>query len=73
MSSFLGHDKVAELLIEKGADINVVVQDGMTVLHWAADKGFEKLVAMLIEKGANVNAVNENGNSALILATLNGN
>lgn len=35
----LGFDKVAELLIEKGADVNVVGQGGHTALNWAAYGG----------------------------------
>lgn len=38
-SSFLGFDKIAELLIQKGADVNVLGQFGRTALSWAATKG----------------------------------
>lgn len=37
--SFLGFDKVAELLIEKGADVHIVGQDGTTALTVASNKG----------------------------------
>lgn len=37
--SFLGYDKVANLLIEKGADVNIVGKDGITALILAAKKG----------------------------------
>lgn len=36
---FLGFDEIAELLIEKGADTNVVGNSGSTALTWAAEKG----------------------------------
>lgn len=38
--SFLGNnDKLAELLIQNGADVNVVNVHGDTALNWAAKKG----------------------------------
>lgn len=35
----LGHDKVAELLIQKGANVNLVGRSGNTALMYAAQKG----------------------------------
>lgn len=45
---FLGYDKVAELLIQKGADVNIVGDYGSTALIWAAENG--KLVKLLFQK-----------------------
>lgn len=36
---FLGFDKIAENLIDRGALVNVEGQNGMTPLMWAAKKG----------------------------------
>lgn len=36
---FLGHDKIAELLIQNGANVTVVAQHGSAALIWAAIKG----------------------------------
>ena len=46
-----GHKDVAELLILKGADVNVVCWRGYTPLHWAAAAlGGEKELAELRNK-----------------------
>lgn len=37
--SSLGYDKIAELLIEKGADIDIVGNGGLTALSVAAGRG----------------------------------
>lgn len=36
---FLGFDKIAELLIQSGADVHIVGQNGNTALIWAIYKG----------------------------------
>ena len=54
MASYQGHETVVELLLERGAKIEV--QDGslkQTALIMAADKGHERIVKLLLEKGAN--------------------
>lgn len=38
---YLGFDKIAELLIEKGSVVDAVGQDGHTLLISAADKGMK--------------------------------
>lgn len=47
-----GHDEgSARLLMELGAKVNDVDNDGLTALHWAACAGYTSLAATLIEKG----------------------
>jgi len=46
-----------ELLISRGANVNVKDQKGMTPLHLAAKEGHEDIAEILISKGANINAI----------------
>ncbi len=64
---------VAQLL-KDGADVGVAQGDGMTALHWAADRGDAELAAQLIYAGANVAAVTRIGQyTPLHLAAKSGN
>ena len=57
---------MAELLIEKGADVNAK-DDWLeqTPLHRAAEKGHNEIAELLIDKGADVNAQDEDGKTPL--------
>ena len=48
-----GLTKVAKLLIEKGADITIVNNDGKSALWIARDRKHTKIENMLIMAGAN--------------------
>ena len=66
LASILGHGEIVKMLIEKGADVNPVVdKNGATALHFASYYGYSEIVKMLIEKGADVNAVDGWGDTAL--------
>ena len=54
------HDTVRALLKE-GADVNTAQADGMTALHWAAQKNDVDLAKMLLYAGANVKATTRIG------------
>jgi len=43
-------------LLKEGADVNAPEGDGMTALHWAAERGDAEMAAMLLYAGANVGA-----------------
>jgi hypothetical protein len=53
-----GRAEVAELLIDKGADVNAKDNGGRTPLIHAAHYGQKEVVELLITNGANVNANN---------------
>ena len=48
-------------LLKQGADVNAAQGDGMTALHWAAERGDAALADMLLYAGANVAAVTRIG------------
>lgn len=43
-------------LLDDGADANAASGDGMTALHWAAERGHREIVELLISSSANVDA-----------------
>ena len=57
------HDDVAlvRTLLEHGANVNAAQGDGMTALHWAADRGDVPLTVALLAAHANVRAVTRIG------------
>jgi len=56
---------LAELLIEKGANIDAVDRKGKTPLAHAAYSGYKELSELLISKGADVNAIDNKGRTPL--------
>lgn len=58
------YDMIAKMLLEAGADVNVVQMSGATPLHSAAHNGNIDLLIVLLEAGANVNATTEDGKTA---------
>ena len=59
---------IAKMLIESGADINVVQKSGATPLHSAAQNGNIELLIVLLETGAIVDAKMEDGKTAADMA-----
>ena len=57
----LGDAAAVKALLRNGADVNAAQGDGMTALHWAAQKGDTELVAMLLSAGASVRATTRLG------------
>lgn len=63
---------IAKMLIEGGADCNIVQVHGNTPLHLAAKNGNIDLLIVLLESGANVKVRNSEGKSPADLALENG-
>ena len=65
-ATVLGHKEIGELLITKGADVNVKGnRTGSTPLHRAALGDRKEIAELLIAKGADVNANNDVGGTPL--------
>uniref|UniRef100_A0A8C9EV64 K Homology domain-containing protein n=1 Tax=Pavo cristatus TaxID=9049 RepID=A0A8C9EV64_PAVCR len=68
-----GHVELAALLIERGANLEEVNDEGYTPLMEAAREGHEEMVALLLAQGANINAqTEETQETALTLACCGG-
>ncbi|MFC1781263.1 ankyrin repeat domain-containing protein [Planctomycetota bacterium] len=61
-----------KLLISQGADINVKINRGQTLLHMASERGDKEIAELLIENGADINAKNNAGGSSLHSAVMSG-
>eukprot|EP00752_Nemacystus_decipiens_P008811 g7863.t1 len=70
----LGHQRVAEVLLEAGADVNVLGKPldnasgrsyGCAALHYAAGGGHPGIVKILLEHGADANAQDDRGDTPL--------
>ncbi len=56
-----GDAAAVRALLAKGADVNAAPGDGMTALHWAAERGQQNVVALLLGAGAQASAVTRLG------------
>ena len=57
-------------LLQRGADVDAVDDNGWTALHIACQLKFEKTVVVLVAAGANINLRNGCGDAACQLACL---
>lgn len=65
--------EIAELLIEKGAEVNARTQHGVTALMTAAGHDNAAMIGLLIKAGADPALVNQAGHTALEIARLSRN
>lgn len=75
-AAYRGCADVTKFLIDKGAEVKVKNNAGLTPLHYAAMNYFSRhanldIAVMLIEKGADVNAKDSSGNTPLHTPALN--
>lgn len=57
-----GHLKIVQLLIDKGADVNVTNSDGQSPLHLAVRRNnCMEMVELLVSNHADVNSIDKNG------------
>ena len=72
-AAWLGMPDVIEELIQRGASIDSRDNEGMTALHWAAEKNQSQSIQTLLRLGADVSAVDFYGDTALDIAVGQGN
>jgi uncharacterized protein len=56
-----GDREAVRTLLKQGGDVNAAQGDGMTALHWAAQRGDAELATMLLYAGAKVSSVTRIG------------
>lgn len=67
-ASFHGKVCIAEMLVNKGVDVNMTGPDGQTSLMFSAAKGHVDVSNYLLSSGAELEAEDEFGNTALMHA-----
>ena len=67
-----GHERVVDILLQRGADANLKNSRGGTALMHAAIEGHERVVELLLQRGAEINVQDSRGVTALMGAALNG-
>ncbi|XP_066521071.1 protein TANC1 isoform X2 [Hoplias malabaricus] len=72
VQSHLGHLEMVALLLEFGAAVDGVSENGMTPLCYAAAAGHLGVVTLLCRKGAKVDHVDKSGQCAVVHAALRG-
>ncbi|XP_059560347.1 protein TANC1 isoform X10 [Myotis daubentonii] len=72
VQSHLGHEEVVTLLLEFGACLDGMSENGMTALCYAAAAGHMKLVCLLVKKGARLDHLDKKGQCALVHSALRG-
>jgi ankyrin repeat protein len=71
-ASELGHDKILQMLVDRGADINAQGGYYGSALQAASAQGHDKIVQMLLDRGADVNAQDGEYDNALQVASYGG-
>ncbi|KAH6877198.1 ankyrin repeat-containing domain protein, partial [Thelonectria olida] len=68
MACEIGHFDMADLLMKRGADADVVEVNGRTALYTACEKGELKIVRRLLQHRANPNTAGPGGCTPLVVA-----
>ncbi len=72
LASTRGHESCVRVLLEAGADIEALADEGDTALTFAASKGHASIVQVLVNAGADVEAADFEGERSLMYASSGG-
>lgn len=72
-AAFVGNAKIAKILVDAGAVINIMATDNYTPLHIAAERGHIEVAKLLIDKGADINVKMWSHKTPLHFAVANNN
>ncbi|XP_018091292.1 protein TANC1 isoform X2 [Xenopus laevis] len=72
VQSHLGHEEMVNLLLEFGASVDGVSENGMTPLCYAAASGHMDIVSLLCKRGAKVDHMDKKGQCAMVHSALRG-
>ncbi|KAH8594139.1 hypothetical protein B0O99DRAFT_595843 [Bisporella sp. PMI_857] len=70
--SEMGSTASVELLLQAGANPNIVEYDGWSPLHWATTNGHAEICKLLLEHGAYIDAIDDHGATPRHLALSRG-
>ncbi|XP_008312426.1 ankyrin repeat and SAM domain-containing protein 3 isoform X1 [Cynoglossus semilaevis] len=71
-ASYIGHDNIANLLLEAGVNVNATTSKGLTPLMLAASCGNESIAYFLLQHGAELELKDSRGWTALFHCTSTG-
>uniref|UniRef100_A0A671WJS5 Ankyrin repeat and sterile alpha motif domain containing 3 n=1 Tax=Sparus aurata TaxID=8175 RepID=A0A671WJS5_SPAAU len=71
-ASYIGHDNIANLLLEAGVNVNATTAKGLTPLMLAASCGNESIAYFLLQQGAELEQKDSQGWTALFHCTSTG-
>ena len=72
VAAHCGNEEVVSLLLQRGAQVDVLDSSDMTPLHLAASRDHYGIVQLLVDDHANVDAIGPNGKTPLRLAADSG-
>ena len=71
-ASDYGHEQIVEMLLQRGATVDLQHNHGQSALSLAANKGREPIVEKLLQRGAAVDLQASNGFTALMYPAIFG-
>ena len=72
VSVWAGNPRNVSLLLSRGADATIIVEDGHSAIHWAARAGSEEVIAKFIEFDSDLGLPNSRGLTPELVARKHG-